>query len=53
MTNLQTRLIASALGMLAGAILCSTERVDVNVGLTLLILSATLFAVNYYRSQKA
>ena len=51
MTNLQSRLIASAIGMLTGAILCSTDRVDINIGLTILIISAILFAFEYFRSQ--
>ena len=52
MTNLQARLIASALGLMAGAILCTTDRVDINVGLAILIVSAVLFVVEYFRIQK-
>jgi hypothetical protein len=52
MSNLQSRLIASTLGMLSGAILCTTDHVDVNIGLAILIVSAVLFIVEYFRSQK-
>jgi len=52
MTNLQVRLLASALGLVAGAIVSTTDRVDVNVGLVILIICSILFLVEYFRSQK-
>ena len=52
MTNIQVRLIASALGLIAGAIISTTERVDVNVGLAIVIICGVLFLVEYFRSQK-
>jgi hypothetical protein len=52
MTNIQVRLIASALGLVAGAIVSTTDRVDVNVGLAILVICGILFLVEYFRSQQ-
>jgi len=52
MSNSQTRLISSAVGLLAGSILCTTDNVNINVGLAILIISAVLFTVEYFRLQK-
>jgi len=52
MTNSQTRLMASAVALLAGSILCTTDNVDINVGLAILIVSAALFVVEFFRLQK-
>ncbi|MFC2028383.1 hypothetical protein ACFLTX_00480 [Chloroflexota bacterium] len=52
MTNLQARLFSSALGMIAGAILCSTENVNINIGLGILIICTVLFLFEYFRAQK-
>lgn len=52
MTNSQTRLIASAIGMLAGSILCTTNNVDINFGLAILFVSTVLFVVEFFRLQK-
>jgi len=52
MTNSQTRLIASAIGLLAGSILCTTDNVNINFGLAILIVSACLFVVEFFRLQK-
>lgn len=52
MTNAQARLIASAIGLLAGSILCTTDNVEINIGLAILIVSAVLFVVEFFRLQK-
>jgi hypothetical protein len=52
MTNSQTRLIASAIGMLAGSILCTTDNVEINFGLAILFVSTVLFVVEFFRLQK-
>lgn len=52
MTNSHVRLISAAIGLLAGAILCTTSRVDINVSLGVLIASAILFVVEYFRLQR-
>jgi hypothetical protein len=51
-SNVQARLIASALGLVAGAILCTTSNVHASTGLGVLIVSAGLFVVEYIRAQK-
>lgn len=52
MTNAQTRLIASAIGLLAGSTLCTTDNVNINFGLAILFVSAVLFVVEFFRIQK-
>ena len=52
MTNSQTRLIASALGLLAGSILTSTDNVNINFGLAILFVCSALFVVEFFRLQK-
>lgn len=52
MTNIQVRLISAALGLIAGAIVSTTDRVDVNIGLAIIIICGVLFLVEYFRAQK-
>ena len=52
MTNDQTRMIATSIAMLSGAILCTTERIDINLGISILIIGAVLFVVEFFRLQK-
>lgn len=52
MTNPQTRLIASAIGLLAGSILSITDNVNINFSLAILFVCSALFVVEYFRLQK-
>lgn len=52
MSNAQTRLLASSIGLLAGSILCTTDNVNINFGLAILIVSSALFVVEFFRLQK-
>ncbi len=52
MTNIQVRLIASAIAMLAGALAASTDNLDVNVGITIILVAGVLFLVEYVRCQR-
>ena len=52
MTNVQVRLLAAAIAMLAGALAASTDNLDVNIGLTIIFVSGVLFLVEYFRSQR-
>ncbi len=52
MTNVQVRLLAAAIAMLAGAVAASTDNLDVNVGITIIFVSGVLFLVEYIRSQR-
>ncbi len=52
MTNTQVRLIASAIALLAGAILGTTTNIDVNVSIVIILVSAAIFVVEYIRCQK-
>jgi hypothetical protein len=52
MTNVQARLLAAAIAMLAGAVAASTDNLDINVGITIIFVSGVLFLVEYIRSQR-
>ncbi len=52
MTNVQVRLFAAAIAMLAGAVAASTDNLDINVGITIIFVSGVLFLVEYIRSQR-
>ena len=52
MTNVQVRLLAAAIAMLAGAVAASTDNLDVNVGITIIFVSGVPFLVEYIRSQR-
>lgn len=51
MSNLQARLIAVSLALIAGAILCATRPDDPSQRSTVLVIAAVLFVVEYIRAQ--
>ncbi len=53
MSNGQTRLLAAAIALLAGSILANTHNIDVNVSITIILLSSIIFVVEYFRLQKS
>ena len=53
MTNTAGRLIAAAIAMVAGAIACSTENLDINIGIVILFVASALFVAEYFRAQKS
>ena len=52
MTNVQVRLISAAIAMIAGALAASTDNLDVNVGIFIILLSGAMFVTEYIRSQR-
>lgn len=52
MTNVQVRLLAAAIAMLAGAVAASTDNLNVNVGLAIILVSGALFVAEYIRCQR-
>ena len=52
MTNVQVRLLASAIALLAGALAASTDNLNVNVGLAIILVSGALFVAEYIRCQR-
>lgn len=52
MTNPQVRMLASAIAMIAGPLASSTDNLDINVGITIILVSSVLFLVEYVRSQR-
>ena len=53
MSNTSGRLIAAAIAMVAGAIACSTEYLNINVGIAILVVASALFVAEYFRAQKS
>lgn len=51
MTNVQVRLLASAIAMVAGALAANTGNLHVNVGITIIFVSGALFLADYIRCQ--
>lgn len=52
MSNIQVRLIASAIALLAGGVIASTTNIDVNVSIVIILVSAAMFLAEYFRSQR-
>ena len=52
MTNVQVRLLAAAIGLVAGALAASTDNLNVNVGIAIIVVSGAIFLVEYVRCQK-
>jgi len=53
MTNSQVRLLSTAIALLAGAVLANTYNIDVNVSISIILISSVLFIVEYFRNQKS
>jgi len=49
-TNIQVRLLAAAIALVAGALAASSTALDVNVGIIIIILSGAVFIAEYVRS---
>jgi hypothetical protein len=52
MSNAQVRLIASAIALLAGGIIANADNINVNVSIAIILVSAVIFIVEYWRCQK-
>ncbi len=52
MTNVQVRLLAASIGLLAGAVAAGTDNLNVNVGIVIIIVSGAFFLAEYVRSQR-
>ena len=52
MTNDVGRLIAASIAMVAGASACTTNNLDINVGISILVVAGAIFVAEYFRSQK-
>lgn len=52
MSNLQVRLLAASIAMIAGALAAGTDNLNVNVGLVIIILSGAIFFTEYVRARK-
>ncbi len=51
-TNVQARLLASAIALLAGALAASTDNLNVNVGIAMILVGGAIFVAEYVRSQR-
>ena len=52
MTNVQVRLLAAAIALVAGALAASTDNLDVSVGIVIIILSGAIFLTEYVRCRR-
>ena len=52
MTNVQVRLVASTIVLVAGGIIANTDNIDVNVSIAIILISFAIFIAEYIRSQK-
>lgn len=52
MTNVQVRLLAAAIALVAGALAASTDNLDVNVGIAMTLVSGAMFLTEYVRAQR-
>lgn len=52
MTNVQARLLAAGIALLAGAVAASTDNLDVNVGIVIILVSGAMFVAEYVRSHR-
>ena len=53
MTNVQVRLLAASIALIAGALAASTDNLDINVGIVIILVSGTIFLAEYVRSQRS
>ena len=53
MTNTVGRLIAVSIAMVAGAVACAASNLDINIGITILLVATALFVAEYVRAQKS
>ena len=52
MTNVQARLLAAAIALLAGAHAASTDNLEVDIGIAIILVSGAMFIAEYVRSQR-
>ena len=52
MINIQVRLLAAGIALLAGAHAAGTDNLNVNVGLAIILVSGAIFLAEYVRSQR-
>ncbi len=52
MSNVQARLMSSALAMVAGAIAASTDNLNVNLGIAIILVSGAVLVTEYVRSYR-
>jgi hypothetical protein len=45
-------LLAAAIALLAGAVAASTDNLDVNVGIVIILVSGAIFIAEYVRCQR-
>ena len=52
MTNVQVRLLAAAIALIAGSLAASTDNLNVNVGIAIILVSGAMFLAEYVRCQR-
>ena len=52
MSNVQARLLSSALALVAGAIAAGTDNLEVDVGIVIILISGAMLIAEYVRSYR-
>jgi uncharacterized membrane protein len=52
MTNTQARLIATAIALLAGAIMSTSNNIDINISIAIILIAGILLLIEHLRSQR-
>jgi len=52
MSNVQVRLLASSLALLAGGVIANSDNIDVSIPIVIILGSALIFVVEYLRCQR-
>ncbi|MDA1280777.1 MAG: hypothetical protein O3B95_12210 [Chloroflexi bacterium] len=53
MSNSQTRMLASAIGLLAGAVAAQSESLNINVSIVIILITGAMLVGEWFRSFKA
>ena len=52
MTNVQVRFLGAAIALMAGALATTSDNLDVNVGIVIILVSGAIFLAEYIRCQR-
>jgi hypothetical protein len=52
MINIQVRMLSATVAMIAGALAASTDNLEVDIGIAIILVSGAMFLADYIRSQR-
>jgi hypothetical protein len=53
MTNSQTRMLASSIGLIGGAIISQTDNLNINLSIVIILITFAMLLVEYSRSWRS